>query len=123
MIRGAPLLLLPALLMLGAAHKDPLAGRVPGPAAECIDDQFSSSGPNVVDQHTILYRQSGKRIWVTHPVGDCPSLEPVVTLVVEKYGSRLCHNDRFRVIQPGSVIPGPICRFGPFTPYDKPGKR
>lgn len=108
-----------AALTLSAGKSDPLEGRVAGKPATCIDLDFSTS-PQIVDAHTILYRQSGKRIWKTGPVGDCPSLRPFDTLIVDAYGTRICRNDRFRTVQNGMSIPSGYCRFRDFTPYDKP---
>ena len=118
MRRAAALLL--GMLVLPGAAKDPLAGRVAGDPVRCISDSVASSGPTIVDERTILYRQTGRRIWVAHPVGACPSLRPFTTLVVEKWGSQTCANDRFRVLEPGTTIPSAYCRFGDFIPYDKP---
>ena len=106
-------------LALAAAKDDPLAGRIAGQPVNCIDAQLTQ-GPDVLDAHTILYRETNRRIWRTEPIGTCPELEPISTLIVEIYGAQLCRNDRFRVRRPGELIPGPVCRFGAFTPYDKP---
>jgi hypothetical protein len=113
----APLAL---VLALTAADKDPLAGRIAGTPSECIQLR-ATDGPTIVDEHTILYREgAGRRIWKTGPVGACPSLRPLNTLIVEVYGGQLCRNDRFRVLEPGVSIPSGYCRFGAFTPYVKP---
>ena len=106
-------------LALTAARSDPLAGRVAGPPAQCLDDMQATGGPTILDQSTILYRQSGRRLWVTHPDGPCPALAPLRTLIVIRYGAQTCAGDRFRVLDPGSTIPSGFCRFGPFVPYDK----
>ncbi len=106
-------------LSLTAGKSDPLAGRVAGAPVQCIDIA-RSSGPEIVDAQTILYRQSGKRVWKTGPVGACPSLRPFDTLIVDVYGGQLCRNDRFRTVSVGMSIPSPTCRFRDFTPYDKP---
>lgn len=104
---------------VAARDRDPLAGRVAGAPVRCISDT-ATSGPTVIDRTTILYSQTGRRTWVTHPVDSCPSLAPLNTLIVEKWGNQTCANDRFRVLEPGTSIPSAYCRFGPFTPYDKP---
>ena len=110
---------LAALAMtLMAGRADPLADRVAGTPVDCID-LSRINGPDIVDANTILYRQSGKRIWVTGPVGECPSLRTRDTLIVDVYGSRLCRNDRFRTVTPGLSIPSGVCRFGRFVPYDR----
>ena len=117
MIRQA-LMLATLALPLAAARSDPLAGFTPGPEQSCIDVQ-RVQGPEIVDEHTVLYRQTGGRIWKTGSVGRCPSLQPLSTLVVEIYGGQLCRNDRFRVLTPGTLIPSGYCRFKPFVPYTK----
>lgn len=101
------------------ARSDPLAGRVAGPMKDCLDLDRAQA-PDIVDATTILYRQSGKRIWKTEPVGTCPALRPLSTLIVEVYGKQMCRGDRFRVLDNGMSIPSGYCRFGGFTPYDKP---
>lgn len=105
------------LLPLAAAASDPLAGRVAAPAQDCIDGS-TSGGPDVVDQHTILYRR-GATIYRSTIEG-CPALRPLTTLVIDMYGTRLCRNDRFRVLESNGIIPSAYCRFGAFVPYAKP---
>jgi hypothetical protein len=104
-----------------AAKRDPLEGRIAGKPVRCIDAQLNR--PEIVDEHTILYRSTGRRVYRTGPVGACPSLRPLTTLVVDVYGGQLCRNDRFRVITPGLRIPSAYCRFTEFTPYYKPPSR
>lgn len=108
-------------LTLGAARSDPLAGRVAGPPSECVS-LSRIHGPDIVDAQTIIYRETGKRLWVVHPIGACPALRPLNTLIVDVYNGQLCRNDRFRVLEPGLSIPSGYCRFDRFTPYDKVGK-
>lgn len=106
------------VLALLAARDDPLAGRVPGRPVECLD-LSRVQGPDIVDSHTILYRQNRRRIWRTGPVGACSPMRTGDTLIVELYSSQICHNDRFRPRAPGS-LPGGQCRFDRFVPYDLP---
>lgn len=105
---------------LAGGKSDPLSGRVAGAAVHCID-LSRNTGPDIVDAQTILYHESGRRIWKTGPVGTCPSLRPLDTLIVEVYGGQLCGNDRFRTISAGMSIPSGYCRFRDFTPYDRAG--
>ncbi|MCH7863407.1 MAG: hypothetical protein IH998_17535, partial [Proteobacteria bacterium] len=58
-------------------------------------------------------------LWRNDLASSCPGLRPYPTLIVEVHGSQLCRNDRFRVLDPGSSIPGAYCMFGKFTPYEK----
>ena len=117
----APVLVAVALLAMGtlvAGTSDPLAGRVAGKPVRCIDIQ-RNGGPEIVDSQTILYRESGKRVWKTGPVGECASLRPLDTVIVEVYGGQLCRNDRFRTVSVGMSIPSGYCRFRDFTPFDR----
>lgn len=117
-MRGAVVLATLALT-LTAAKSDPLAGRTAGPARECLDDFDASSGPAIVDQNTIIYRPTSRRLWVVHPDGPCPALRPDSALIVIHYGGQTCAGDRFRVRNPESPIPSNFCRFGKFIPYDR----
>lgn len=112
---------LPLLLLLVAAKDDPLAGRTAGVPVACIDGDFVQ-GPEIVDKRTILYRQNGRRVWRTGPIGACPGLDRFAILVVERYGRKLCRDDRFSPVPQGSRIPFGRCRFAAFTPYDKPSR-
>jgi len=100
-------------------ERDFLAGRVPGKPVRCIDPR-SNQGPTVIDDKTILYNVTGRRVYRTGPVGACPSLRPLTTLIVEIRSGQLCQNDMFRVLQPGTTIASAYCRFQPFVPYDRP---
>ena len=94
-----------------------LEGRTAGATSQCID-QSRVEGPMIYGS-TILYRD-GRRLWRTEAVDGCPGLRTDSLLVVETMGGRLCANDRFRAVdRPTPAIPGPYCRFGPFTPYTK----
>lgn len=92
-----------------------LAGHVPGKTSECIDPQFAS-GPTVIGHDTLLYHQ-GSTIWKANVIGPCPSLDDNVTVIADIYGGRLCHNDRFRVLEPNATIPSAYCRLGAFQQY------
>ncbi|WP_375429017.1 hypothetical protein [uncultured Sphingomonas sp.] len=118
MIR-ALVLILAAGLSVGA-KRDPLAGRIAGEPRDCLSLSRNTS-PAIVDERTILYRESGRRIWRTGPVSACPSLRPNTILIVEVFGAhQICRNDRFRTLLPSTTIPSGYCRFTQFTPYDRP---
>lgn len=104
-----------------AQESDPaaeLAGRVPGAAATCIE-QDRVGPPLVFRPDAVLFRQSGARIWRMQPIEACPQLRWGVHLIVDNTGHRLCRGDRFAVLPPGSGIPSAHCRMGSFVPYDK----
>ena len=95
-----------------------LAGRVAGAPVECIDRSYSD-GPQIIDNHTLVYR-SGRTVWRNDLESNCRSLRQSSILIIEAHGSQMCRNDLFRPTEPGSAVPGAICRLGKFTPYEKP---
>jgi hypothetical protein len=108
---------------LAAAHDDALtkvlAGRIAGAPQACVENAMLGNA-QIIDNRTLLYRESGRRVWRNDLPDACPGLRDDSHLIVEVYGSQLCQNDRFRAVDFGSHIPGPYCRFGKFVPYDKP---
>jgi len=95
-----------------------LGDRVAGAPRDCIS-VTDSDGPQIIDDHTIVYKPLGRTVWRNDLGAACPGLRPYTTLIVEVHGSQLCRNDRFRVLDPGSSIPSAYCMFGKFTPYEK----
>lgn len=95
-----------------------LSGRSAGAPVDCISADHADD-VQIVDDRTILYRPVGKVVWRNDLPHACPSLGPHETLAVELWGSRLCRNDRIRVVHPGMGLPGPSCALGRFTPYRK----
>lgn len=91
--------------------------RTPGTPVNCISSS-GTGGPQIIDRNTILYRE-GRTVWRNELPAECRSLEPGNTMIIEVHGGQLCQNDKFRVIEPGSSIPGQYCRLGKFTPYRK----
>ncbi|WP_354294976.1 DUF6491 family protein [Sphingomonas sp. 1185] len=106
-------------LSLVAAKSDPFAGRVAGPPAKCVDTTTAMSGPSIYDNDTIVINGGGQRMWRAKVRGQCQGLQPFNTLIVERWGSQICRNDRFRVLQQGMSIPSQWCVFDGFVPYDR----
>ena len=94
-----------------------LDGRVAGAPVNCIGNS-TSTRPMIIDETTILYREGG-RVYRNTLAAACPRLTPYNTMITEVQGGQLCRNDRFRVLEPGTTIPGPYCRLGQFTPYER----
>jgi hypothetical protein len=120
----ALMLLAPVILLAGCTRPaEPasaglareLANYVPGQAETCISS-FPQQNLRVIDAGTIAYG-AGRTIYVNHLPGPCPGLSPFNTLIVDTQGSQYCRGDRVRGIEPGSVIPGPTCNLGNWTPY------
>lgn len=125
-------MILPAIALIGSASSafqsssieradralaDEIKGLTPGAPVNCISAN-TGNGPQIIDKDTVLYRE-GRTVYRNELVGQCRGLEPGNTMIVEINGGQICHNDKFRVVEPGQSIPGPYCRFGKFTPYRK----
>ncbi len=89
-----------------------------GETEDCIDQKFAS-GPQIIGNTALLYRQTGGTIWRNDLIGSCPSLREGQTIIVEIKTGRLCRNDMFRTLDPGGTIPSGYCRMGPFKEYKK----
>jgi len=98
------------------AHE--LEGRVAGTPTDCVSAS-NVDGPQIIDNKTILYRQSGKTLWRNDLEAECHALAPMNTIILEVHGGQICRHDRFRVLEPGANIPSAYCMMGKFTPYRK----
>jgi len=123
LIAAAAICTIAAGATFAASHDDPLAkalaGRAAGAPQTCVENSMLGNA-QIIDNRTLLYRETGRRIWRNDLPEACPGLHDDSRLIVDVYGSQLCQNDRFRAVDFGSHIPGPYCRFGKFVPYDKP---
>jgi hypothetical protein len=117
--RLLPLLLASACAAPSAEREADLSGELAGRTAGAPQDCVGASAGSTLaprDSRTLVYRR-GDTLWVNRLAAACPGLDPMSRLVIEVHGSRYCRGDRFRAIEPGLTIPGPICSLGPFTPY------
>ncbi len=131
-MRPTLLLLSPLLLAACAANDglgsrqsesaglaEELAGRTAGAPVDCIDTR----GPGnlvAVDARTLTYRD-GRTLYVNRLAAACPGLEPFDTLIVRRFGGRLCRLDTVEPRDWGlDGLPGPRCPLGAFTPYERP---
>jgi hypothetical protein len=94
-----------------------LAGRFAAAPVECIDQRVVD-GPQVVDQKTLIYRQGRGRLWVNTLPEACRGLRFNAVPVVQIVSGRMCRNDLFTPVVPGSSA-GDTCRLGSFTPWDR----
>jgi hypothetical protein len=92
-----------------------LAGRVAGPAQECVPIQ-QAENLRIVDQRTLAYG-TGRTLWVNRLESDCPGMQAMDRLIVDVHGSEYCRHDHFRSVGFSGSIPGPVCFLGKFTPY------
>ena len=95
-----------------------LAGRTPGKPFNCVDPSWAGT-PQIIGNRTLIYRATGRTLRNDLPDA-CPGLDTDSIIVNEMHGSQLCSGDLFYTLERGSRIPGPRCRLGKFTPYEKP---
>ena len=95
-----------------------LAGRTQRATTACVST-FGSQNLRVVNPGTVAYGD-GKTIYINRLRAACPALSQFNTVIVEKNGSEYCRGDHIRGLEPGSVIPGPICFLGDWTAYSRP---
>lgn len=98
-----------------AALERQLAERVAGEPDRCVS-RIGTTALRAVDRRTLVYDVPGA-LWVNRLRADCPGLRPDSVIVIETSGDGYCRNDRFRTLEAGSSIPGPVCLLGDFTPY------
>lgn len=102
-----------------AAVMEAVAGRVAGKPVNCITAS-RVSGPDVVDQYNIVYRETRRRVWLNRLSDKCPLVRDNDIMVVERFGDQLCRYDRFRLVNRNSGLGSAYCILGTFTPYDLP---
>lgn len=99
----------------GGQFQAEIAGRVAGPAQTCVS-VLPDQNLRVIDSRTVAYR-SGPTLWVSRLPAPCPGLSPYNSIIVERSGSQTCRGDRIRGLEPGGIIPGPVCNLSDWTPY------
>jgi hypothetical protein len=92
-----------------------VTGRTAGQAQSCISP-FGNQNLRVVNPQMVAYG-SGPIIYVNRLRAPCPSLEPHNITIIESNGGQYCSGDHLRGLEPGGIIPGPVCLLGEWTPY------
>ncbi|MEO7602001.1 MAG: hypothetical protein ABIS39_01880 [Sphingomicrobium sp.] len=96
-------------------------GKVAGPVANCLP-AFNAGDMRVIDDNTIVFRQSANRVYVANLQGGCPYLGRGGYAMVTRQvgGSGLCRGDIAQVVDTGSGMSVGSCVFDGFTPYKTP---
>jgi hypothetical protein len=98
-----------------------VAGKVPGPPQSCLP-VFRSPDMTVIDDRTIVFRESGARTWVMRPQNACNLLSAgPYALVTRRSGGQMCRGDIGQVVDPQSGASVGSCIVGDFVPYTRPG--
>lgn len=94
-----------------------VAGRVPAASGTCVST-FGRENLRVVNRSTLAYG-SGRTVQINTLPAPCPGLDQFNTIIIEAQGSQYCRGDRIRSIEPGGIIPGPVCHLGNWTAYTR----
>ncbi|MEO6359335.1 MAG: DUF6491 family protein [Sphingomicrobium sp.] len=94
-----------------------VAGRVPAGGGSCIST-FGSENLRVVNRSTLAYG-TGRTVQINRLAAPCPGLDQFNAIIVEANGGQYCRGDRIRALEPGGIIPGPVCHLGNWTAYNR----
>ena len=96
-------------------------GKVAGPVASCLP-AYNAGDMRVIDDSTVVFRQSASRVYVAHLQGGCPNLGRGGYAMVTRQvgGMGLCRGDIAQVVDTGSGMSVGSCVFDGFTPYTTP---
>ena len=95
-----------------------LAGRVAGPARDCLPSYRANNQMNISDS-TILFDVGGT-IYRNDPPGGCPGLgSGQYALVVRPVGNSLCRGEIAQVRDTMSGMIRGTCTLGSFVPYTR----
>ncbi|MES2339916.1 MAG: DUF6491 family protein [Pseudomonadota bacterium] len=93
-----------------------LAGFTPGPTVECIRP---NSGGVTIFGDTLVYDDTGRRLYKTTTTGGCFGLKRDDIIVTRSFGSQICRGDIVRTVDRTSGFPSGACAFGPFVTYTR----
>ncbi len=96
-------------------------GKVAGPTMNCLPS-YSADDMQVIDDQTLVFRQSASRVVVANLNGSCDNLgvPGFALLTRQPGGSGMCSGDIAQVINTGSGMTAGSCVIGSFTPYTTP---
>ena len=98
------------------AYEKLLAGKTPGKPQDCIDTRFTRPQLTAYEGK-LLYRVSGKLVYVTDTGGGCEAVARGDTIVTRQFQTRLCRGDIAQTVNLPARIPSGSCAMGQFVPY------
>jgi hypothetical protein len=107
------------------AHLEQLiAGKVAGPPTSCLPDYRARDNMIVIDDNTLVWRDSARQVFVNNLQGGCSNLSSGhYALVTKRFGGMgMCRGD---IAQVADVTNGFIvgsCTLGDFVPFTRPGR-
>ena len=98
-----------------------LAGKVAGRPQACLPSHRANDMA-VIDDRTIVFRDSPGRVWLMHPLNECNLLSAgPYALVTRSSTSALCRGEIAQVVDTMSGANVGSCVMGDFVPYVRPG--
>lgn len=101
-----------------ARLQEELAGLAAGQPQSCIPS-WRADQMTVIDDNTILFRETAGRVWRNDPEGSCHLLGMGYTLVLRSTGSSLCRGEIGEVTDLRSGVTVGSCVLGDFVPYTR----
>ena len=103
-----------------AKFQELTSGKVAGSAMSCLPPSVRSRNLVTIDDSTIAYVDSPRRVYVNHLRGECSNLRGgFYTLVVRSGGSGTCSGDIADVADVRTGITAGSCALGDFVPYTR----
>lgn len=98
-----------------------LDGKVAGQPQSCLPS-YRADNMTVIDDRTIVFRDSPSRVWVMHPQNECNLLSAgPYALVTRTSTAQLCRGEIGQVVDTMSGTTVGSCVMGDFVPYARPG--
>jgi len=98
------------------AYEKLLAGKTAGKPQDCIDTRFTRPRLTAYDGK-LLYRVSGKLVYVTETGGGCEAVSRGDAIITRQFQTRLCRGDIAQTMNLQANIPSGSCAMGQFVPY------
>lgn len=93
-----------------------LAGYSPTGTTECI--RPNNGGVDIFGD-TLVYRDTGSRLYKTVTTGGCFGLQRDDIIVTRSFSGQLCRGDIVRTVDRVNGFPSGACAFGAFVAYEK----
>lgn len=93
-----------------------LAGYAPTGTTDCI--RPLNAGVDIYGD-TLVYRDSGTRLYKTTTSGGCFGLQRDDIIVTKSFNGQLCRGDLVRTVDRTNGFPSGACAFGDFTIYTR----
>ncbi len=98
-----------------------LAGKSAGTPLSCLPS-WRSNNMVVIDDNTVVFRDTGSRVYVNNFRDGCSNLgSGWYSLVTRHTGSSLCSGEIAQVVDLGSGMTVGACSLGEFVPYTRTG--